>query len=130
MYQLSTQNLHLNVSADNKEDAIRQVATALTKSGYVTADYLNGMLQRELQTSTYLGNGIAIPHGTTETRGLVLNTGVQVFQFPQGIEWGEGQKAYIVIGIAARSDEHLALLRQLTHVLSDETIALQLAQTT
>ena len=86
MYQLSTQNLHLNVSADNKEDAIRQVATALTKSGYVTADYLNGMLQRELQTSTYLGNGIAIPHGTTETRGLVLNTGVQVFQFPQGIE--------------------------------------------
>ncbi len=130
MYQLSTQNLHLNVSADNKEDAIRQVATALTKSGYVTADYLNGMLQRELQTSTYLGNGIAIPHGTTETRGLVLNTGVQVFQFPQGIEWGEGQKAYIVIGIAARSDEHLALLRQLTHVLSDETIAQQLAQTT
>jgi phosphocarrier protein FPr len=59
----------------------------------------------------------------------VLNTGVQVFQFPQGIAWGEDQIAYIVIGIAARSDEHLALLRQLTHVLSDDAIAARLAKT-
>lgn len=129
MYQLLPQNIHLNASAANKEQAIKQVAEALTQSGYVTANYLSGMLQRELQTSTYLGNGIAIPHGTTDTRNLVLKTGVQVFQFPQGIDWGDGQKAYIVIGIAARSDEHLALLRQLTHVLSDETITQQLAQT-
>jgi phosphocarrier protein FPr len=58
-----------------------------------------------------------------------LNTGVQVFQFPHGIDWGEGQTAYVVIGIAARSDEHLALLRQLTHVLSDEGVADRLAAT-
>lgn len=88
------------------------------------------MLQREKQTSTYPGNGIAIPHGTTDTRDQVLNTGVQVFQFPQGIAWGEGQRAYVVIGIAAKSDEHLMLLRQLTHVLSDDGVSRELAQTT
>ena len=61
---------------------------------------------------------------------MVKKTGVQVFQFPQGIEWGEGNIAYVVIGIAARSDEHLALLRQLTHVLGDEDTAAQLATLT
>ncbi|AKE09638.1 fused PTS fructose transporter subunit IIA/HPr protein [Serratia liquefaciens] len=129
MFQLSQQDIHLGATASNKQEAIRQVAAALTEAGCVSAPYVDGMLQRELQTSTYLGNGIAIPHGTTDTRDLVLNTGVQVFQFPQGIEWGEGQTAYVVIGIAARSDEHLALLRQLTHVLSDDSVAEQLAKT-
>ncbi|WP_346825674.1 fused PTS fructose transporter subunit IIA/HPr protein [Serratia inhibens] len=130
MFQLSPQDIHLGAAAGSKQDAIRQVAAALTEAGCVSAAYVDGMLQRELQTSTYLGNGIAIPHGTTDTRDLVLNTGVQVFQFPQGIEWGEGQTAYVVIGIAARSDEHLALLRQLTHVLSDDSVAEQMAKTT
>lgn len=130
MFQLSVQDIHPGVSAGNKEEAIRQVAAALAQAGNVSIGYVEGMLARELQTSTYLGNGIAIPHGTTDTRDLVLNTGVQVFQFPQGIEWGEGQTAYVVIGIAARSDEHLGLLRQLTHVLSDDAVAEQLKTAT
>lgn len=129
MFQLSQEDIHLGVAAGDKQSAIRQVAAALTEAGCVSAAYVDGMLQRELQTSTYLGNGIAIPHGTTDTRDLVLNTGIQVFQFPQGIEWGSNETAYIVIGIAARSDEHLALLCQLTHVLSDDSIAQQLAKT-
>lgn len=129
MFQLSQQDIHLGAAASDKQDAIRQVAAALTQAGRVSAGYVDGMLARELQTSTYLGNGIAIPHGTTDTRDLVLDTGVQVFQFPQGITWGEGQTAYVVIGIAARSDEHLGLLRQLTHVLSDDSVADRLAKT-
>ncbi|MNZ86406.1 Multiphosphoryl transfer protein [compost metagenome] len=88
------------------------------------------MLAREQQTSTFLGNGIAIPHGTTDTRDQVLKTGVQVYQFPQGILWGEGQVAYVAIGIAASGDEHLGLLRQLTHVLSDDAVAEQLQSAT
>ncbi|MDR8269178.1 bifunctional PTS fructose transporter subunit IIA/HPr protein, partial [Acinetobacter baumannii] len=60
----------------------------------------------------------------------VLKTGVQVFQFPQGVTWGEGQTAYVAIGIAASSDEHLGLLRQLTHVLSDDAVAAQLQSAT
>ena len=130
MFQLSPQDIHLGAVAADKQEAIRQVAAALTEAGCVSAGYVDGMLQRELQTSTYLGNGIAIPHGTTDTRDLVLKTGVQVFQFPQGIAWGEGQTAHVAIGIAARSDEHLALLRQLTHVLSDDGVAERLAKTT
>lgn len=129
MFQLSQQDIHLGATAGDKQEAIRQVAAALTQAGRVSEGYVDGMLARELQTSTYLGNGIAIPHGTTDTRDLVLDTGVQVYQFPQGIAWGEDQTAYIVIGIAARSDEHLSLLRQLTHVLSDDSVAERMAKT-
>mgnify|MGYP001118329349 CR=1 FL=1 len=130
MFQLSVQDIHPGQQAANKEEAIRQIAGALVSAGNVADGYVNGMLAREQQTSTFLGNGIAIPHGTTDTRDLVLKTGVQVFQFPQGIAWGEGQTAHVAIGIAARSDEHLALLRQLTHVLSDDGVAERLAKTT
>ncbi|ORM66851.1 fused PTS fructose transporter subunit IIA/HPr protein [Pantoea rwandensis] len=126
MFQLEVQAIHIGANAQNKEEAIRQVAAALTAAGNVSEGYVNGMLAREQQTTTFLGNGIAIPHGTTDTRDLVLKTGVQVYQFPQGVDWGDGQTAYIAIGIAAKSDEHLALLRQLTHVLSDDSIAEQL----
>ncbi|WPU24552.1 fused PTS fructose transporter subunit IIA/HPr protein [Cedecea neteri] len=126
MFQLSVQDIHPGEAAGSKEDAIRLVAAALVQAGNVGEGYVNGMLAREQQTTTYLGNGIAIPHGTTDTRDLVLKTGVQVFQFPQGVAWGEGQTAYVAIGIAASSDEHLGLLRQLTHVLSDDDVAEQL----
>ncbi|VAX76706.1 Multiphosphoryl transfer protein [Serratia symbiotica] len=129
MFQLLQKDIHLGIAPTDKQSAIRQVAAALTKAGCVSAAYVDGMLQRELQASTYLGNGIAIPHGTTDTRDLVFNTGVQVFQFPKGIDWGLGQVAYVVIGIAARSEEHLTLLRHLTHILSDERIGKELAQT-
>lgn len=130
MLELSESNIHLNTNAADKQQAIEMAASALVQADNVENGYLQGMLARELQTSTFLGNGIAIPHGTLDTRSMVKKTGVQVFQFPQGIEWGEGNIAYVVIGIAARSDEHLSLLRQLTHVLSDEDTAARLAKIT
>ncbi len=124
-------DIHPGEKAGDKEEAIRQVAAALVQAGNVAEGYVNGMLAREQQTSTFLGNGIAIPHGTTDTRDQVLKTGVQVFQFAQeGITWGDGQVAYVAIGIAASSDEHLGLLRQLTHVLSDDSVAEQLKSAT
>ena len=130
MFQLSVQDIHPGEKAGDKEEAIRQVAAALVHDGNVAEGYVNGMLAREQQTSTFLGNGIAIPHGTTDTRDQVLKTGVQVFQFPEGVTWGDGQVAYVAIGIAASSDEHLGLLRQLTHVLSDDSVAEQLKSAT
>ena len=130
MLELSESNIHLNANAADKQQAIEIAASALVQADNVENGYLQGMLAREQQTSTFLGNGIAIPHGTLDTRSMVKKTGVQVFQFPQGIEWGEGNIAYVVIGIAARSDEHLSLLRQLTHVLSDEDTAAKLAKIT
>ena len=130
MLELSESNIHLNANAADKQQAIEMAASALVQADNVENGYLQGMLAREQQTSTFLGNGIAIPHGTLDTRSMVNKTGVQVFQFPQGIEWGEGNIAYVVIGIAARSDEHLSLLRQLTHVLSNEDTAAKLAKIT
>ena len=130
MLELSESNIHLNANAADKQQAIEIAASALVQADNVENGYLQGMLAREQQTSTFLGNGIAIPHGTLDTRSMVKKTGVQVFQFPQGIEWGEGNIAYVVIGIAARSNEHLSLLRQLTHVLSDEDTAAKLAKIT
>ena len=130
MLELSESNIHLNANVADKQQAIEMAASALVQADNVENGYLQGMLAREQQTSTFLGNGIAIPHGTLDTRSMVKKTGVQVFQFPQGIEWGEGNIAYVVIGIAARSDEHLSLLRQLTHVLSDEDTVAKLAKIT
>lgn len=130
MFQLSVQDIHPGQRAGSKEEAIRQVAGALARAGNVAEGYVDGMLAREQQTSTWLGNGIAIPHGTTDTRGLVLKTGVQVYQFPEGVSWGEGQTVYVALGIAASSDEHLGLLRQLTHVLSDDSVAQRLKSAT
>ena len=123
MFHLVKEDIHLNEQAPNKTEAIKKVAAALTSAGFVEEGYVDGMLEREAQAATYLGIGLAIPHGTTKTRHLVKKTGVQVFCFPNGVEWGDdGEKAYLAIGIAASSDEHLELLRQLTHVLSADGV--------
>ncbi|HGJ5875102.1 MAG TPA: PTS sugar transporter subunit IIA [Arsenophonus sp.] len=113
-----------------KDIHLAQIAQALINVSYVTPDYLTGIQKRGNQASTYLGNGITIPHGTVETRNNVLQTEVQIFQFLQGIKWDNGQKAYIVISIVAKAEEHLTLLRQLTHILNDENIAKRMATTT
>lgn len=126
MLTLKTDDIQLGAQATDKVAAIRQMAARLSAAGLVSDAYVDGMLRREEQTSTYLGSGIAIPHGTTDTRDLVRQTGVQVLHFRDGIEWADGQKAYVVIGIAAKSDEHLGILRQLTRVLSDDEVAARL----
>ncbi|PTB31277.1 fused PTS fructose transporter subunit IIA/HPr protein [Photobacterium phosphoreum] len=118
MLSLSKNDITMQQMASNKQDAIKALAADLEATGLVQTGYVNGMLAREQQNSTYLGNGIAIPHGTTETRNLVNHTGVKIHHFPQGVPWGNDQTAYIAIGIAAKSDEHLGILKQLTKVLS------------
>lgn len=129
MFQLSVQDIHPGQQAGNKEEAIRQVAAALVSAGNVADGYVNGMLAREQQTSTFLGNGIAIPHGTTDTRDGAERLAFRCFSSRRASP-GEGQTAYVAIGIAASSDEHLGLLRQLTHVLSDDAVAAQLQSAT
>ncbi|MDK2615041.1 fused PTS fructose transporter subunit IIA/HPr protein [Vibrio vulnificus] len=130
MLKLTSSDITLQQSADNKLDAIKSIAAALTAKGLVEQGYVDGMLNREAQNSTFLGNGIAIPHGTTDTRDLVQNTGVAVHHFPHGVEWGDGNKVYLAIGIAAKSDEHLGILKQLTKVLSADGVEARLQQAT
>jgi phosphocarrier protein FPr len=128
MLQLDTNTITLNQSSDNKLSAIKAIAADLTAKGLVQNGYVDGMLNREGQNSTFLGNGIAIPHGTTDTRDLVKQTGVAVHHFPNGVDWGDGNVAYVAIGIAAKSDEHLGILKQLTKILSADGVEQKLKQ--
>lgn len=129
MIQLTPQNVRLGAGARNKEEAIRAAGRLLAEGGYILAPYVESMLGRELQANTYLGNGIAIPHGLADDRELILKTGVAVVQFPEGVEWNPGQSVYLVVGIAAKSDEHLGILAALTDVLDDPALAERLART-
>lgn len=122
MLDLKPRDILLGKQADNKEQAILHIANDLIEKGLVVGGYEAGMLAREQQNSTYLGNGIAIPHGTLDTRDLVKQTGVQIHHFANGVDWGDGNVVYLAIGIAAKSDEHLSILKQLTRVLSEDGV--------
>ncbi|WP_253649654.1 fused PTS fructose transporter subunit IIA/HPr protein [Vibrio sp. Y29_XK_CS5] len=122
MLKLSKNDITLSQSATDKFEAIKNIAQSLTDKGLVEQGYVEGMLNRENQNSTFLGNGIAIPHGTTDTRSMVKTTGVAVHHFPEGVEWGDGNKVFVAIGIAAKSDEHLGILKQLTKVLGADGV--------
>ena len=129
MIQLSPQNIQLHSRAKNKEEAIRAAGRVLIDAGNIAPGYVESMLGREKQANTYLGNGIAIPHGMKEDRELIHRTGVSVVQVPDGVEWNPGQTVRLVVGIAARSDEHLGILAALTDVLDDPAKAERLAKT-
>lgn len=122
MLQINAEQIFLQQSAPNKKTAIEAIAKHLVEAGNVEDGYVNGMLERESQHSTFLGNGIAIPHGTTDTRDLVKQTGLVLHHFPQGLQWDEENRVYLAIGIAAKSDEHLTILKQLTRVLSEDGV--------
>ena len=129
MIELTPQNVQLQVLAKNKAEAIRAAGQLLVETGNIAPGYVESMLGREQQANTYLGNGIAIPHGMQKDRDLIYRTGVSVVQVPDGVEWNPGQIVRLVVGIAARSDEHLGILSALTDVLDDSTKADRLAKT-
>jgi phosphocarrier protein FPr len=129
MFELTTENIRLSAAAASKEEAIRQVGQLLVAGGFIEPAYVESMLGRELQANTFLGNGIAIPHGMGQDRELIRRTGIAVLQVPDGVAWKEGDRARLLIGIAARSDEHLTLLANLVDVLGDAAVAERLATT-
>ena len=117
---LSKERISLQASAADKADAIRKAGELLVSSGCVLSPYIDGMLAREQSMSTSLGNGVAIPHGVYENRGHILKTGISVLQLANGVEWDDGEKVYLVIGIAASGDEHVGVLSRLADVIEDE----------
>lgn len=123
--QLKIEDISIINGFYTKQDAIKAVSENMIKAGLVKPDYTQSMFDRDLQISTFLGNGIAIPHGTTDKRDSVIQTGLKVIYYPDGINWDEDNNiAYVVIGIAAKSNEHLDILRQLTTaVIAEDTLA-------
>ncbi|HEY5768596.1 MAG TPA: PTS sugar transporter subunit IIA, partial [Terrimicrobium sp.] len=129
MIQLTPQNIRIGARAANKNEAIRAAGQVLVESGFIEPGYIESMIGREGQANTYLGNGISIPHGMAKDRELIRATGISVVQLPEGVEWGPGKVAHLIVGIAAKSDEHLGVLSALTDVLDDPARAQLLAKT-
>lgn len=120
---LSKERIQLNAVASDRTEAIRKAGDLLVRSGCVLPEYVEGMLKRETSMSTYLGSGVAIPHGVYENKEHVLQTGISVLQLPQGVAWDEGgEPVYLVIGIAASGDEHVGVLASLAEAVEDETV--------
>ncbi|MCD8332922.1 MAG: PTS sugar transporter subunit IIA, partial [Clostridiales bacterium] len=103
----------------SKEEAIQAAGELLEKLGYVDHSYVDAMQEREKITTTYMGMGVAIPHGTTQAKGEVKKTGIVFLQYPEGVDFGE-EKAQLVFGIAGIGDEHLDLLAKICTMLEDE----------
>ena len=129
MIQLTPQNIRIGARAGSKNEAIRAAGQVLVESGFIEPGYIESMIGREGQANTYLGNGISIPHGMAKDRELIRATGISVVQLPEGVEWGPGKVAHLIVGIAAKSDEHLGVLAALTDVLDDPAKAELLAKT-
>lgn len=117
---LSLDRIRLNAVATDKAGAIRQAGELLVDGGCVKPSYVDGMLAREKTMSTYLDNGVAIPHGQYDNREDILQTGISVLQVPQGVEWEPGEMTYLVVGIAASGDEHIDVLTRLSEVVEDK----------
>jgi len=126
---LSSSSVRVGATAADRDAAIDLVGAMLVQAGAVTRDYVTEMRARERIVSTYLGNGIALPHGTNESKAAVKRTSLAVAQFPAGVPWGD-ERAYLVIGLAALAEEHIGVLARLATVLGDEELCRRLAVTT
>ncbi|WP_263560703.1 PTS sugar transporter subunit IIA [Paenibacillus polymyxa] len=116
---MTIDKIKMNATAKDKYEAIRMAGQILLDAGYITSEYIDKMLEREEIVSTYIGNGLAIPHGTKESKTLVQSTGISIVQFPQGVDFGE-EKAYMVIGIAAQGGDHMEILTSIAVVCAEE----------
>ena len=132
LFKLGAENIFLGRKAATKEEAILFAGEQLVKGGYVEPEYVQAMLDREKLTSTYLGESIAVPHCTIEAKDRVLKTGIVFCQYPEGVRFGEEEDevARLVIGIAARNNEHIQVITSLTNALDDESVIERLAKTT
>ena len=113
--------IKLGQKSVTKEEAIQAAGELLEKLGYVDHTYVDAMQEREKLVSTYMGMGVAIPHGTTQAKDTVKKTGIVCFQYPDGVDFGS-EKAQLVFGIAGIGDEHLDLLGKLCTLLEDPAL--------
>ncbi len=124
---LRLENIRTGLAPESKEEAIRRAGKILHESGYVDAEYIEAMIARENLTTTYMGMGLAIPHGTSEAKAAVKKSGIAVLQYPEGVDF-EGEKAHLIIGIAGVGDAHLEILAKISEALEDEEVLERLSQ--
>ncbi len=118
---LFREGIKTGLPSTDKESAIRAAGELLHQLGCVDAGYIDAMVERERLTTTYMGMGVAIPHGTSEAKGTVKKSGIVVMQYPDGVDF-DGEKAYLIFGIAGVGDEHLDMLAKVAESLEDEEL--------
>ncbi|MCZ4295321.1 PTS mannitol transporter subunit IICBA [Vibrio sinaloensis] len=121
VFQIERKNIHLGLQANSKEEAIRFAGNKLVELGYAEPEYVDAMFEREALVPTYLGESIAVPHGTVEAKDRVKKTGIVICQYPAGIQFTEDDEdiAKLVIGIAAKNDEHIQVITTITNALDE-----------
>jgi len=123
-------NILIGEKSVDKEAAIEKAGQLLADSGYVLPEYIKAMKEREQLLTTYIGNGIAIPHGVGAAKNMILKSGISIIQYPQGVVFGEGKIAYLVVGIAGKGNEHMQILTNLAEFIQDEEAVKELFTTT
>lgn len=126
---LAEDSIRLDCSAADRFDAVRQCGAALVAAGAVDETYVDAMIQREQTVSTFVGEGVAIPHGTLAGKEAVKHDALVVLRFPEGVDW-DGNAVSVCVGIAAAGGGHIALLSQLAEILLDPAKAEQLRSAT
>ena len=120
--------MRLNQTSVSKEEAIQAAGELLVQLGYVDESYILAMQEREKLITTYMGMGVAIPHGTSQAKGTVKKNGIVFLQYPDGVDFGK-EKAQLVFGIAGIGDEHMDLLAKICNMLEDEEVLEKLKTT-
>ncbi len=126
---LTLDRIKLGCETVDKETAIRAVGQLLVDAGCVDAGYVEAMLDREKVLTTYIGEGVAIPHGVGTARDLIRKSGICVMQYPQGVVFGEGKVARLVVGIAGKGGEHMDILSNLAEIIMEKEIITKLFET-
>jgi PTS system mannitol-specific IIA component len=116
---LEPANVVARGTATTKEEAIREAGSLLVKAGSVREDYIDSMLERENSVSTYMGNFLAIPHGTNEAKDSIMRSALSLVRYDEPIDWG-GEQVKFAVGIAGLNNEHLEILSKIAIVFSDE----------
>ena len=117
---LLKKNIRMNLPSKDKESVIRDIGNALVECGYVTPKYVEGMIAKEDTFNTCIGNFLAIPHGIESVIGEIKNSGLAIFGYPDGVDWGEGETAKLVIAVASAGDDHVETLGKIAGNCSTE----------
>ena len=107
-----------------KEEVIIEAGRMLVESGFVTEDYIDLMLEREQIVTTYIGNHLSIPHGTSESQSMIKESGISILQVPKGVSFGD-ETAYLVVGIAGKDGTHMDILSRIAISCSDPNVVVQ-----
>ncbi|MEU1728780.1 PTS sugar transporter subunit IIA [Actinomadura sp. ATCC 39365] len=126
---LDARAIRLHESAASREEAVRRCGRVLVEVGAVAEPYVEAMLERERTISTYVGEGVAVPHGTAAAKRDVTRDAICVVRFPGGIDW-DGERVTLCVGIAAAGDGHVPLLAALAEILLDPDRARALREAT